>query len=301
MPVYELLGGKMRFAIATYAHTNGNSKEELVESAIAAKEAGFKYIRIQMGGYSGVTNLQPDFKKYGFGLERDNYMDTYAYLKGVPEIFEATRLALGDRVELLHDVHSRIHPIEAVNLCRNLEQYRPFYVEDPVSVQNVDYLKLIRQHSSVPILIGENFTNPNEWIRIMSERNVDIIKHHISKIGGITPAMKIARLGEVFNVRTNWHGAGDNSPVGQAANCHIDLAIWNFGVQEITYSSVMGERARAVFPGSPTVENGYIYINEAPGLGVDINEAEAAKYPLPERNINNWTIQRKSDGTPIRP
>ncbi|MEX2566980.1 MAG: enolase C-terminal domain-like protein, partial [Cyclobacteriaceae bacterium] len=301
MPVYELLGGKMRFALSTYAHSGGRSIEETVENVQRDMEAGFRYCRLQAGGYSGVAEIEPDFKKAGFGLERDNFMDHYAYLKGVPKLFEAVRLAAGDRVELCHDVHSRIQPIDAVNLCKQLEQYRPYYIEDPVSVQNVDYLKLIRQHSTAPILIGENFSNLHEWVRPMSGRNVDFVKHHIPKIGGITPAMKVARLGEVFNVRTNWHGAGDNSPVGHAANCHVDLAIWNFGIQEMTYSSVMSDRIRSIFPGSPKIENGYIHINEAPGLGVDIIEEEAAKYPLPEKNLNNWTQIRKSDGTPVRP
>jgi mannonate dehydratase len=126
----------------------------------------------------------------------------------------------------------------------------------------------------------------------------DFIRIHISQIGGITPAMKVARLGEAFNVRTAWHGPGDVSPVGHAANAHIDLAVWNFGIQERVNFS---DKLREIFPGAPTMKNGYMYVNEVPGLGVDIDEKLAAKYPLPEVQKNNWTQVRKNDGTIIRP
>ena len=110
----------------------------------------------------------------------------------------------------------------------------------------------------------------------MANRWYDFIRIHISQIGGITPAMKVARLGEWFNVRTAWHGPGDTSPVGHAANAHIDLAVWNFGIQECQH---FNELTHEVFPGTPTVKDGYMFVNEAPGLGIDIDEEKAAKYP----------------------
>ena len=183
-------------------------------------------------------------------------------------------------------------------MIKNLEQYRPFFIEDPFSPENIGYFKLLRQQTSVPLAMGELYNNPHEWVGPMSERLFDFIRIHISQIGGITPAMKVARLGEAFNIRTAWHGPGDVSPVGHAANAHIDFAVWNFGIQEsVTFSSELQE----IFPGCPTMKNGYMYVNEVPGLGVDINEKLAAKYPIPDKQLNEWTQVRKSDGTTIRP
>jgi mannonate dehydratase len=144
--------------------------------------------------------------------------------------------------------------------------------------------------------MGELFNNVNEFVEPMVNHYFDYIRIHISQIGGITPAMKVARLGEWFNVKTAWHGPGDVSPVGHAANAHIDLAVWNFGIQEGGY--FFSEKEQTVFPGCPIFKDGYLYVNEAPGLGVDINEKEAAKYPIGTRS--NWTV-RKKDGTIIRP
>lgn len=307
MPVYQLLGGKCRFAVPCYSHASGNTVEEVAQDAKKKMEQGFKYVRIQLGGYGatqalggyGATSItKQDFKDNGFGMPQDNFMDTYRYLRTVPEIFKETRKVCGDEVELLHDVHERIQPSDAIQLIKNLEPYRPFFIEDPFSPENNGYFKLLRQQTSVPIAMGELFNNPHEWVEPMSERLFDFIRIHISQIGGITPAMKVARLGEAFNIRTAWHGPGDVSPVGHAANAHIDLNVWNFGIQEaVAFSPELQE----IFPGCPTMKNGYMSVNEAPGLGVDVNEKLAAKYPIPEKQLNEWTQVRKSDGTPIRP
>ncbi len=299
MPVYQLLGGKCRFAVDTYSHGGGRSPEEAAESVLAKQEQGFRHVRIQLGGY-GATHLSdaPDFKNAGFGMPDDNVMDPVAYMKGVVRMFDKVREVAGDKVELLHDIHERLQPMDAINLIKQLEQYRPFFIEDPFSPENISWFPLLRQQTSVPISMGELYNNPHEWIEPMTKRLFDFIRIHISQIGGITPAMKVARLGEWFNIRTAWHGPGDVSPVGHAANAHIDLAVWNFGIQEaVNFSPLLQE----IFPGSPRMENGYMIINEAPGLGVDVNEELAMKYPLPEKNNYNWTQLRKRDGTPIRP
>lgn len=298
MPVYQLLGGKCRFAVDTYAHGGGRTPEEAAESVLALQEQGFRHVRIQLGGY-GATHLMEaaDFKEAGFGMPDDNVMDPVKYIKGVVAMFDKVRAEAGDEVELLHDIHERLQPMDAINLIKQLEQYRPFFIEDPFSPENMQWFRLLRQQTSVPISMGELFNNPNEWLEPMAERLFDFIRIHISQIGGISPAMKVARLGEWFNVRTAWHGPGDVSPVGHAANAHIDLAIWNFGIQEaVNFSPLL----RDIFPGAPTMDNGYMHVNEAPGLGVDVNEELAKKYPLPEYNYN-WTQLRKRDGTIIRP
>lgn len=299
MPVYELLGGKIRFAVDTYAHAGAGSIEEVIENVREYMEEGYRHVRIQLGGYgSAAISGEPDYKKAGFGMERDGFMDPHTYLTGTRELFEKVREECGDRIQLLHDVHERIQPMDVIRLCQDLEQYRPFFIEDPLSPENNDYFELLRQKTSVPIAMGELYNNPHEWLTPMTNRWFDFIRIHISQIGGITPAMKVARLGEWFNVRTAWHGPGDVSPVGHAANAHIDLAVWNFGIQE---RPVISDRLRAIFPGSPRIDNGYIHINEEPGLGVDIDEEEAAKFPLPDQQLNTWTQVRAMDGTPIRP
>lgn len=299
MPVYQLLGGKCRFAVDTYTHASGKTPEDAADSAQKYVEQGFRHVRIQLGGY-GATHLAgvSDFKDAGFGMPEDNPMDPVAYMKGVIKMFDVVRNRVGENIELLHDIHERLQPMDAINLVKQLEQYRPFFIEDPFSPENMGWFSQMRQHTSVPIAMGELFNSPHEWLEYMADRLFDFIRIHISQIGGITPAMKVARLGEWFNVRTAWHGPGDVSPVGHAANAHIDLAIWNFGIQEaVRFSDLI----REIFPGAPTMDKGFMHINEAPGLGVDVNEELAAKYPLPAKFDYNWTQLRKNDGTPVRP
>jgi len=308
MPVYQLLGGKCRFAIDCYAHASGETPEAVAESVKGFMEKGFRHVRIQMGGYGASQTLggygesgeavEPDYKKAGFGMPDDNAMDSVAYTKGVVKMFDTVRQQCGEKIELLHDIHERIQPMEAINLLKALEQFRPFFIEDPLSPENLGYFKLLRQQTTVPIAMGELFNSPHEWVGPMTDRWFDFIRIHISQIGGITPAMKVARLGEWFNVKTAWHGPGDVSPVGHAANAHIDFAVWNFGIQESVHFT---ETLQEIFPGCPYVKDGYMYVNEAPGLGVTVNEKLAAKYPLPDVQMNNWTQLRKNDGTPVRP
>ncbi len=297
MPVYQLLGGKARFAVDCYAHSAGKTPEEVSDSVQKNMDKGFRHIRIQQGGY-GALNLaqKPDFKEAGFGYAGDAYMDQRTYLKSVPKMFEAVRKRCGDEIELLHDIHERVEPMDAINLIKSLEPYRPFFIEDPFSPENQKWFKILRESTTVPIAMGELFNNQNEWKEPMVNQWFDYIRCHISQIGGITPAMKVARLGEWFNIKTAWHGPPDVSPVGHAADAHIDFAIWNFGIQEsVNFNEAMLE----VFPGSPYIKNGYMYVNDAPGLGVDINEKAAAKYPA-HFKPGEWQV-RKRDGTIIRP
>lgn len=297
MPVFQLLGGKVRFAVPCYTHASGRTNEEVIASVQKFMDQGFRHIRIQLGGYGSVGTLgsKPDFKEAGFGKEGDSFMDQRAYLNAVPKMFKDVRKACGEDVELLHDIHERVEPIDAINLIKKLEEYNPFFIEDPFSPENMEWFKQLRTTTSVPIAMGELFNNINEFRMPMVNQLFDFIRIHVSQIGGITPAMKVARLGEWFNVKTAWHGPGDVSPVGHAANCHMDLATWNFGIQE---SVSFSEKLQSVFSGCPTMKNGYMSVNEAPGLGVDINETEAAKYPITTKS--NWIV-RKRDGTIIRP
>jgi len=299
MPVYQLLGGKTRFAPDTYIHATGKDISEVLSNVAKFKEQGFRNIRIQLGHY-GSTHLTkaPDWKKNGtFGKHDDNILDPQVYKRKSIEMFKRARAEFGDEIELLHDMHERLQPMDAIDMIKRVEEYRPFFIEDPFSPADIGWFKLLRQQTSVPIAMGELFNNQNEWLEPMSQRLFDYIRCHISQIGGISPAMKVARLGEWFNIRTAWHGPGDTSPVGHAANCSIDLAVWNHGIQE---AKQFNELTHEMFPGTPTVKDGYLHINEAPGLGIDINEKMVKKYPPKVYNYN-WTQVRTKDGTPVRP
>ncbi|MFC1636686.1 enolase C-terminal domain-like protein [Planctomycetota bacterium] len=298
MPVYQLLGGKCRFAVDCYTHCSGRDLKQIEDSVRQGMERGFRHIRIQRGGYgSSFLSKKSHFKEAGFAMRSDSTMEVRPYVEGTVEMFDHVRSTFGSEVELLHDIHERIPPIEAINLVKRLEPYRPFFIEDPFSPEDNGYFKLLRQQTCVPIAMGELFNNPHEWVGLMSERLIDFIRVHISQVGGLTVARKIAALGEWFNVRSAWHGPGDVSPVGHAANAHLDLAIWNFGIQE---SVRFSEKTQEVFPGSPTVKDGYMFVNEAPGFGVDINEKLAEKFQLPE-HPGYWNPVRRSDGTAVRP
>ncbi len=298
MPVYQLLGGKARFAVPCYSHAGGRDIPQLLDSVQKIQAEGYRHIRIQLGGY-GSPQLagKGDYEEAGFGIPAEGHMDPAAYCRAVPKMFAAVREKLGEELLLLHDIHERIAPIDAIRLCKDVEPYRPFFIEDPFSPEDVGWFKILRSQTSVPIAMGELFNSPHEWTGIITERLIDFIRVHISQIGGLTPARKLAALAEAFNVRSAWHGPLDVSPVGHAANAHLDLAIWNFGIQEaVRFSDAM----REVFPGAPTMKNGYMHVNEAPGWGVDLDETAAKKFPLPDRP-GYWEPVRRRDGTAVRP
>jgi mannonate dehydratase len=221
------------------------------------------------------------------------------YVRMVPGMFERLRNTFGEEPEFLHDVHERIPPIQAIQLAKDLEPYHLFFYEDPLAPEDIDYFRIMRQQSSIPIAMGELFVNVNEYLPLVRDRLIDFMRVHISDIGGITPARKLAALCEFFGVRTAWHGPGDVSPIGHAANLHLDLAVYNFGIQELAR---FGERTKEVFPGCPEVRDGMLWANDQPGLGIDVNEKQAAKYPFPEHPLNGaWPPVRRRDGTVVRP
>jgi mannonate dehydratase len=297
MPVYDLLGGKARAGAAVYRHADGKSLSEVEENVRQYMEQGLLYIRCQWGGYGG----RIDQIKAPENAPEGAYFDPHGYARNTVKLFEHVRNAVGDDIELLHDVHERLAPIEAVRLSKNLEPYRLFFLEDALSPEAVDWFAVMRQQSATPIAMGELFTHPQEWLPLIQNRLIDFIRCHISTIGGITPAQKLAHLCEAFGIRTAWHGPGDVSPVGHAANLHIDLSSYNFGVQEWWGPS---DLIKEVFPGTPELRGGYLYANEKPGLGIDIDEKLAAKYPPDNANAIRpklWTSARTPDGGSWRP
>ena len=318
LPVYQLLGGKVREAAALYRHADGRDPQEVLDNVLRLQAEGYRYIRCQMGGYGGIgkqarTGADNNVGVYG-GVGRSNggpsgaqpgdYFDPGVYARSIPPMFEHVRSAIGFDTELLHDVHERLAPIDAVRLAKALEPYRLFFLEDPLAPEDQEWFKVIRQHAATPIAMGELFTHPLEWRPLIVNQLIDFIRVHISAIGGITPARKLAALCEAFGVRTAFHGPGDVSPVGHAANVHLDVSVPNFGVQEFSgFDAVL----QAVFPGCPEVHDGSLYPNDGAGLGIDIDEGLAAKYPIHPNmgqfkdGVVDWTQARLPDGTLWRP
>ena len=293
MPVYDLLGGRCRSAAQVYVHADGGSPEEVCESVKGFLDQGYRFVRVQHHGYGGAvpSTAKPD------GAPAGVYFDPRGYTRDVLATMDRVRGEVGEGVELLHDVHERLLPIEAIQFARDLEQFRLYFLEDPFSPEDVDWFERLRALSSVPIAMGELFNNPNEWKGLVAGKLIDFVRVHLSQIGGITPARHLASFAAQYSIRTAWHGPGDVSPVGHAANLHLDLWAPNFGIQEWCR---FPEQVYEIFPGTPEVRGGYMYPNDRPGLGIDIDEGLAAKYPCPNEVIG-WTQVRRPDGSPARP
>ncbi len=286
MPVYELLGGKARDAVPIYAHADGRDMQQVAENVRKFMDEGYRHVRAQMGGYGG-----GGFK--GRAFDEDLYVDA------IPKLFEHLRAKLGGEVKLLHDVHEHVSPTLAVELAKRLEPYRMFFVEDILPPEQIDWFRQIRRVTTTPMAMGELFTSPREYVPLISERLIDFIRCRVSQIGGITAAKKIAGLCELFGVRTAWQEGGDNDPVNQLAAYHVDLSISSFGIQEENHFPPL---VHEMMPGTAELKAGYLYGNGAPGLGIDINEALAAKHPLRElRPGDDWTITRGVDGSLGKP
>ena len=302
LPVYRLLGGKCRDAVDTYRHASGETFEEVEESVRGFLEQGYRHVRIQVAVPGASTYGSPTTPAKD-SLPANRRTETWThkpYALLVPQLFEHVRNQLGDQVELLHDIHERIPPVLAIQLCRDLEQFRPFFVEDPLAPEDIGYFDNLRQQTTAPIAMGELFNNPNEWTRLVAERLIDFIRVHISQIGGLSPARKMAAMCEFFGVRTAWHGPGDVSPVGHAANVHLDLAVPNFGIQE---AHGFCQAEIDCFPGCPELRDGYFHANDQPGLGIDIDETLAARFPASDDPPFDlfWGNIRNPDGTIQKP
>jgi mannonate dehydratase len=293
MPLFQLLGGKSREAAAVYVHADGRDPQEIEANVRLLVEQGFRYVRIQMGGYGGgpIHLAKPEHAPDG------NYFDPRAYSRSMLNMIEYVRGQTDQAIELLHDVHERLHPIDALQFAKDVEPYKLFFLEDALAPEDIGWFKIIRGQSATPLAMGELFNNPHEWRGLITEHLIDFIRTHISQIGGITPARNLAIFAGTFGVRTAWHGPGDTSPVGHAANLHLDVWAPNFGIQEWYRPSQLEYE---MFPGLPQVRNGYLYPNDNPGLGIDIDEKLAAKYPCDEI-VEKWTQTRLPDGSPARP
>lgn len=313
MPLYQLLGGKVRKGADLYFHASGGDFNEVSDRAKQAMERGYRYIRVQAAvegmatygaGRGGPTNTTPVPGTVEEAVGPTNpkaIWESTKYARMLPKLFEHLRKTLGDDIELLHDVHERVSLTQGIQLCKDVEQYRPFFIEDPFPPEDNAHFALLRQQTSTPIAMGELFNTQQEYLPLIKDKLIDFIRIHISQIGGLSPARKVQALSEFFGVRTAWHGPGDASPLAHAAQLALELASYNFGIHE---GYVFPQNTKEVFVGCPEVKDGYMFAQEKPGLGIEVDEKLAAKFPFPEGPPNfdyNWGTTRRKDGTVIRP
>ena len=295
-PVYNLLGGKSREGVLVYAHANGSDIAEATDSVQKHIDLGYLAVRAQAGvpgvaSSYGVPKTGKPYEPAERGLPSESLWSTERYLNFAPRLFESIRKAVGEDVHLLHDVHHRLTPIEAARLGKALEPARLFWMEDPVPAEYQQSFELIRRHTTTPIATGEVFNSIWDAHDLVRNQWIDYIRMTIVHAGGITHLKKAADFAALYNVRTGFHGATDLSPVTMAAALHFDLAIHNFGIQEHMPHTALADE---VFPHHYTFEAGYMHPGEAPGLGVDMDEKLAAKYPYQRAYL---PVARKLDGT----
>jgi mannonate dehydratase len=288
-----------------YTHAAGREINETIDQARKLMAGGAKAVRLQVGIPGSAAYGAPGGGQ-GQNADRttmeDPTFDPDAYVRRTLQLFEAARKELGPEIYLMHDVHERVPPRTAVQFAKDMEQYRLFFLEDLLSPEDIQYFHQIRANCTTPLAMGELFNSPHEWKMLIRESLIDYIRVHVSQAGGLTPAWKMAVMADAFNVRTAWHGPGDVSPIGHCANVTLDLVSPNFGVQEWTFPN---EHIQEIFTGYPVVRDGYVYANEKPGWGIEINETAAAKYPFgsergERKKLNGgWGVVRKPDGTVI--
>jgi len=308
-PVYQLLGGRCRDGALAYVHAGGVTPEMAADRARQFMAQGYQCVRVQMEATAGSSYnekvrgiaaaesagkpmpqpmVQADLPAVG-------EWEPTPYLRAVPRFFDYLRKELGDEVELLHDVHQRLTPTQAAGLARELEPYHLFWLEDPVPPEHKDGLAQIRAASTTPIAIGELFTDIPTCVGPVVNRHLDYLRCDVGHVGGITAARKLAALCEPFAVKTGWHAPPDLSPVGHAATVHVDLAVSNFGLQEWwPHEEHAGaEMVREVFDGGVTRRGPYLDVPAKPGLGIEVNEDAARKFPYKRAYL---PVVRRADG-----
>ncbi|MEM7279241.1 MAG: D-mannonate dehydratase ManD [Pseudomonadota bacterium] len=301
LPVYQLLGGKSREAALVYAHATGNTLDDLLASIERYLSQGYKAVRVQCGipdmpttGY-GISEQGDANKPYitQFGeLPETEVWSTEKYLHYMPLVFEKIRERFGPDLKLLHDVHHRLLPREAAAFGKDIEQYDLYWLEDPTPADDQAALRIIRQHTTVPIAIGEVFNSIWDCKQLIEEELIDFIRISATYAGGITHVRRIVELAAMHHVRTGFHGAPSHSPISMAAQGHMNLWAPNFGIQE--YLVLGTPECDALFPSEHSLENGMFYLSEAPGLGVDFDERQAQNYSFQRRY---HPVVRLEDGT----
>ena len=299
MPVYQLLGGKVRDAVPCYDHVEGADASAAAEAVQKSMASGYRHIRVQFGAYGGGGFIPAGQGSRPEGGRTGQAFDEEVYVERVSKNFEQVRAKVGFEPKLCHDVHSHLTGMNAADFCRRMQPLQMFFVEDVLAPEQLDWYKEIRKVCTTPQAVGELFTHPFEYYQLISQRLIDYVRCRVSSIGGITPAKKVATMCEVFGCKTAFQEGGDNDPVNQLAAYHVDISSPAFGIQEENHfpASVYD-----VLPGTAEIRKGYLYGNGKPGLGIDIDEALAAKYPMPEaRDGGPYLLDRAMDGSVVKP
>ena len=296
LPLYQLLGGACRTGVRVYGHANGQTIEDTIAEAKRYRDMGYTAIRLQSGvpglaSTYGVSHDKMFYEPADADLPTENLWSTPKYMASVAPLFAAARETLGWNVDLLHDTHHRLTPIEAARLGKDLEPYRLFWLEDTVAADNQESFRLIRQHTTTPLAVGEVFNTIWDCRQLIQEQLIDYIRATVVHAGGITHLRRIAALADLYNVKTGCHGATDLSPVCMAAALHFNLSIPNFGLQEYMRHTAETD---AVFPHAYTFKDGFLHPGHEPGLGVDLDESLAAQHPYKRAYL---PVNRLEDGT----
>ncbi len=300
LPVYQLLGGKSRKAVTVYAHASGNTVDETLDTMGSLVDQGFKAVRLQSavpgldGSYGVVTKGKKDY----FELQGDRPLppeypwSTAKYFAMIEELFAKARERFGNDIHLLHDVHSRLTPIEASRLGKMLEPYNLLFLEDAVAAENQESYRIIRQHTTTPMAIGEIYNTIWDCRQMIENQWIDYIRMAATHAGGVTALKRVADFAAIYHVRTAPHGAPDLSPICHAAHMHVDIWAPNFGIQE--YVGFGTAKSNEIFSYDLQVKEGMVYVGDTPGLGVDFNEEAAKKYPYKRSYL---PVSRLEDGT----
>ncbi|AJT42511.1 D-mannonate dehydratase ManD [Psychromicrobium lacuslunae] len=303
LPVYQLLGGASRLGLRTYGHASGRDLPELFDSVRENLEEGHTSVRIQTSvpGLKAIYGIAAqeqssgeryDYEPAGRGVfPAEEDWDTRSYLNHLPTVFEAVRNEFGPDLPLLHDGHHRMTPIQAAKLGKSLEPYDLFWLEDCTPAENQESLRLVRQHTTTPLAIGEIFNTVWDFQTLIREQLIDYVRAASTHFGGISPLKKVMDYAAQYQIKSGFHGPTDISPVGFAAQCHVGLAIHNYGIQEYMAHSAA---TNTVFRQSLRFEGGYLRLSEAPGLGVELDEEAAAHYPYQQAYL---PYNRLADGT----
>ncbi len=273
VPVYELLGGRVRDRVVCYPHNVGHGPdiESLVESCRQSVEEGWKFVR------------------WGLPQQGEILEPAWAIRQGLRQL-EAVRKAIGDEIEICFDVHTRLDPADAIQFCRAAAAYRPFFIEDPIRCENPQSYRLLRQQTQVPLAAGEQFSSKWEFRQLIEEDLIDYARVDLCIVGGITEAKKIAGWCETHYIKLAVHNP--LGPVSTAACLHLNLACSNFGVQEQPRRP--GTMLTDVVPGQVEWEDGYLLPPQRPGLGIEFDREAARRSPFQMRELPHL---RRLDGS----
>ena len=302
MPIYQLFGGKSRDGALVYAHATGADLPELMDSIARYVEQGYKAVRVQCGipGMPTASYAVPDkpdtqgdyITDFSGITPKTEIWDSDRYIRFMPGALEQIRDRFGADLKLLHDVHHRLTPREAAAFAKAAEPVGLYWLEDPTPAEDQNALRLIRQHSTTPIAIGEVFNSIWDCNTLIEQELIDFIRVSVTYAGGITHTKRIVDLAGLHHIRTGFHGAPSHSPISMAAQHHLNAWAPNFGIQE--YLVLGTPECEAMFPSDHILKDGLFYVSDAPGLGVDFDESEATKY---EYTPGSHPIVRLEDGT----